>query len=299
MKLSFKKHFPALLTALLPCLLCPHASLGAVANVAVGNDFFSPTTTNINVGDQVIWTWTSGSADHNVVSTSSTPAWLFPSPGGGPGTTGNQNDSNLRNAPFTFTNTFTNSVSFPYECTEHVIDGMTASITVAAAKPTPTVSITNPVSGAVFSAPANLKLGATATVSSGTVTNVAFFAGATLLGAAQTNPYKVTSSSLAAGDYSLTAVATAAGVSATSAVVNISVVSPVALSNSAPTLANNQFIFNYTANPGLSYVVQNSSDLIHWVSLSTNVASSSSVAVTNALVSSNGQFYRVGLLPNP
>lgn len=299
MKFSFKKYFSALLPAFLPCLFCPLYGFGAVANVSVGNDFFSPTATNINAGDQVIWTWTSGSDEHNVVSTSSSPAWLFPSPGGGPGTTGNQNDSNLRDAPFTFTNTFTNTGSFPYECTEHVIDGMTASITVSAGKPTPTVSITNPVSGAVFSAPATLKLGATAAVSSGTVTNVAFFAGGTLLGAAQANPFKITSSSLAAGNYSLTAVATAAGVSATSAVVSISVVSPVALSNSAPTLANNQFTFRYTANPGLSYVVQDSSNLINWVSLSTNVASSSSVTVTNALVPSNGQFYRVGLLPNP
>jgi hypothetical protein len=161
------------------------------------------------------------------------------------------------------------------------------------------VSLTNPVAGAVFAAPANLKLGATAAVSSGTVTNVAFFAGTTPLGSIQTSPFNITGSSLAAGNYALTAVATAAGASATSAVVHVSVVLPVAVSNSAPTVANNQFTFSYSANPGLTYVVQNSSNLVTWVSISTNVASSSLVAVTNVFEPANGQFYRVGLVPNP
>jgi hypothetical protein len=82
-------------------------------------------------------------------------------------------------------------------------------------------------------------------------------------------------------------------------VVSISVVSPVAVSNSAPMVANSQFTFSYTANPGLAYVVQNSSNLVSWVSISTNVASSSSVSVTNVFVPANGQFYRVGRVPNP
>jgi len=296
---SFQKHVSVLLTAFLPCFFSPLSGLGATANVSVGNDFFSPTTTKINAGDQVIWTWVSGSANHNVVSTSPTRAWLFPSPGGGPGTTANQNNSNLRNSPFTFSNTFNSAGSFPYECTFHIEFGMIGTITVAAANPTPTVSLTSPVAGAVFSAPANLKLGAAAAVSSGTVTNVAFFAGTTPLGSVQTSPFDITGSSLTAGSYSLTAVATAAGISATSAVVSISVVSPVAVSNSAPMVANSQFTFSYTANPGLAYVVQNSSNLVSWVSLSTNVASGSPVQVTDAFVPTNSQYYRIGLAPNP
>ena len=106
MKRICKKYVSTLLAALLPCFFSPATGWGAVANVSVGNDFFSPAATSINVGDQVIWTWSSGSEQHNVVSTSSSSAWLFPSPGGGAGTKGNQNDSNLRNAPFAFTNTF-------------------------------------------------------------------------------------------------------------------------------------------------------------------------------------------------
>jgi len=165
--------------------------------------------------------------------------------------------------------------------------------------PTPIVSITNPVGGAVFSAPVTLKLGATATVSSGTVTNVAFFAGTTPLGSVQTSPFKVTGSSLGAGNYSITAVATAAGILATSAVVSISVVTPVAVTNSAPKVANGKFTFTYGANSGLTYVVQSSSNLVNWTSVSTNVASSSSITVTNSIAATNALYYRVGRAPNP
>jgi hypothetical protein len=176
---------------------------------------------------------------------------------------------------------------------------MTGTIIVAAAKPTPSVSITNPVGGAVFSAPANIKLGATASVSTGTVTNVAFFVGATLLGAVQTNPFKVTSSSLGAGNYSLTAVATAAGVSATSAVVSISVVSPVPVLLSSPAISGGKFSFDYTVNAGLTYVVQSSSNLFDWVPLATNVASSNPAFFTNTPGIGSPIFYEVVRLANP
>jgi hypothetical protein len=55
-----------------------------------------------------------------------------------------------------------------------------APLVRAGALPTPSVNISGPADGAVLSAPANLTIKATATVESGAVTNVAFFAGATL-----------------------------------------------------------------------------------------------------------------------
>ena len=166
--------------------------------------------------------------------------------------------------------------------------------------PAPTVSITNPVAGAVFSAPATLNLGAAATVSSGTVTNVAFFANDTnLLGSAAASPFNITAGSLPAGDYSLTAVATAAGVSTTSPVVNISVVNPVAISNSAPAVAGGQFSFSYSVNVGLTYVVQSSSDLSSWVPAGTNIASVNPATFSEGAVTGGNRFYRVVLQPNP
>ena len=168
--------------------------------------------------------------------------------------------------------------------------------TPAAANP-PTVSLTSPTGETVLAAPANVHL--TASVSGGTVTNVQYFAGAAGLGQATVAPFSVTGSLPAAGNYALTAVATAGGLSATSAVVNISVVTPVAITLSSPHVGSNQFIFSYTANPGLSYVVQNSSNLISWSAVATNVATSNPVIFTNTFVSNSTRFYRVGRLPNP
>jgi hypothetical protein len=171
--------------------------------------------------------------------------------------------------------------------------------TPSVAAPTPSVTITNPAGSSIFAAPANVTVAANATVSSGTVTNVSFFANTnTSLGASLTAPFHVTANSLSAGSYALTAVATAAGVSATSSVVNISVVTPVATSLSTPTTANNKFSFGFSANQGLRYVVEDSSNLFNWTPLVTNVASASTVFFTNTISGSNS-FFRVGRLPNP
>jgi Bacterial Ig domain len=170
--------------------------------------------------------------------------------------------------------------------------------TPSAAPPTPTVSITNPAPNAVFAAPANVTISASASVSSGSVSNVSFFNGSSLLGSSQASPFHFTASSLAAGPYSLKAVATAAGVSATSSVVNISVVTPVVTSLSNEVEVNNQFVFSYDVNPGLSYVVERSPDFLNWTPVATNVPVSDPAFFTNPI--SGGQnFFRVGRMPNP
>jgi len=165
--------------------------------------------------------------------------------------------------------------------------------------PAPTVSITNPVNNAVFTAPANVTIAATAAVSGGSVTNVTFFGNSSSLGSASTAPFTITSGNLAAGNYALTAVATAGGASATSSVVNITVVSPVAISATAPNITNGQFSFDYTANPGLTYVVERSSNLVGWLPIATNVASSNPAHFTDNLIRNSSLFYRVGRRPNP
>jgi len=171
--------------------------------------------------------------------------------------------------------------------------------TPAPSLPTPTVTITNPIAGAVFAAPANVKIEASATVSSGSVTNVAVLANGTPVGSDQTFPFNITTSGLGAGNYALTAVATAAGVSSTSSVVNITVVAPVTVSISSPNVANGEFSFSYSANPGLRYVVQRSSDLVNWVPVVTNVAAGNPVPFTDTFISNGSRYYRVGRLPNP
>jgi len=163
----------------------------------------------------------------------------------------------------------------------------------------PTISLTNPASGTVLAAPASLRLAVAASVIGGSVTNVQFFTNGVSAGSVLTAPFNLTVNNQAAGAYALTATATAGGISATSAVVNLSVVNPVAASLSGGGVKNGQFTFNCTANAGLSYVLQSSTNLQSWVSLVTNVAPGSAVLFTNPVNSTGINFYRVGRLPNP
>jgi len=88
----------------------------------------------------------------------------------------------------------------------------------------PTVSITSPISGATFTAPASVTISASASDSDGTVTQVQFYQGSTLLGTDTSSPYSYAWNSVGQGSYSLTAVATDnGGATTTSTAVNITV----------------------------------------------------------------------------
>jgi subtilisin family serine protease len=88
----------------------------------------------------------------------------------------------------------------------------------------PTVRLTSPAGGTLGTAPATVTVSATASDSDGTVTQVAFYAGSTLIGTDTTAPYSIVWSGIAAGTYSLTAVATDNfGASTTSAPVTVTV----------------------------------------------------------------------------
>ncbi|MEK6302973.1 MAG: LamG-like jellyroll fold domain-containing protein [Acidobacteriota bacterium] len=87
----------------------------------------------------------------------------------------------------------------------------------------PTVSITVPANGAVFVVPV-VTVSADASDSDGTIASVEFFQGSTSIGSDTSSPYSVTWSSVAAGNYSLTAKATDnRGATTTSSAVNITV----------------------------------------------------------------------------
>lgn len=101
--------------------------------------------------------------------------------------------------------------------------------TPAAANSPPTVTITNPPANTTVGLPVSLTIGAEATDPDGSVANVQFFDGPTLLGTDTTSPYSVTVD-LYPGVHPLTAVATDnLGLTATSAVVSVTVTSaPIA-----------------------------------------------------------------------
>ena len=264
---------------------CSLSGFAATANVLVGSGglVFTPATTNIAVNDRVIWTW----AGNNHSTTSDTNGlW----------------DSLVNNSPHSFTNTFTSAGTFPYHCTIHVSLGMKGTIVVASPNVPPTVSITNPASGTVFAAPANVTIQASASDSDGTVTNVQFRVGANVVTNKATAPFFGVTNNLAAGSYTLFAIASDnSGATATNQVA-ITVVTPVAVLLSAPQpVPSGKFRFSYTANAGLSYIVQSSTNLLSpkWTTLVTNTAGSSSINFTDLNATFSPGFYRVGRLPNP
>ncbi len=69
------------------------------------------------------------------------------------------------------------------------------------------------------------------------------------------------------------------------------------INDSQATAANGQFSFNYATETNFIYVIESSTNLVDWVSLSTNTASSSSTPFSDGLNPNGTQFYRVSLLP--
>ncbi len=275
--------------AFLIYLTTPLTSPGATANVSVVNNVFSPAATNIFVNDTVLWTWPSGSVNHNVTSTKSPQAWTA---------------SATVNGPTTFSHTFTTTGSFPYSCTLHAGLGMVGSVTVATAvipNLPPTISVISPTNGAVLAAPASVTIQTTPADSDGSVTNVQFLLGTTVISNRPVAPFIATTNNLAAGTYTISAIVSDnLGAKGTNSVA-FSVVSPAPLAISSLTAAAGSVQFSYAANIGLSYVVQKNTSLAssNWISLATNQAKTSPVVFVDPHATNNPAFYRVGRLPNP
>ncbi len=92
----------------------------------------------------------------------------------------------------------------------------------------PTVSITTPWAGQTFTAPATIAISALAGDTDGSVSSVAFFANGSQVGTSNISPFGFNWTNVAAGSYTLTAVATDnLGLSTTSAPVQITVTAPI------------------------------------------------------------------------
>jgi plastocyanin len=174
---------------------------------------FSPKTVTINVGDTVTWV-TQTFAGHDVEADDGT----FKS--GPPGSFS------------TFSFTFTEAKTITYRCNPHAAIGMRGTVIVQAAQnQPPTVNITAPGNGAVFTTADLITISANAS-DDVSVASVEFFDGGISLGVDTSAPYSI-SKNLAAGQHTLTAKATDnANLSTTSAGVNIT----VNAANQAPTV---------------------------------------------------------------
>jgi hypothetical protein len=149
------------------------------------------------------------------------------------------------------------------------------------------VALTNPVNGAQFTAPATIPLAATATPAAGNIALVWFYNGETPLGEATIAPYGFTWNNVPMGNYALTAVAgdTLGNVS-TSAVVNVTVVGPLAQIDVTPANAivapSGQQQFTATGTyPGGS--PQNITSQVTWMSSNPGVATINSSGLATAV----------------
>ncbi len=130
------------------------------------------------------------------------------------------------NSPFQFT--WTNVASGNYAITAIATDNWGLStpsmpVTIRVDNP-PTVSITAPAANTSFNAPASITISATAADTDGSVQKVEFFQGGTKLGEADAAPFTFTWNNVAAGNYTLSAVATDdVGLTASSTTVNVAV----------------------------------------------------------------------------
>ena len=101
----------------------------------------------------------------------------------------------------------------------------TASVTITVTA-LPVVLITQPVNGSTYTAPAGITLAATASDPDGTVVNVRFYQGNTLIGTDTATPYEGAWVGVSAGTYQLRAVAIDdQGATSTSTVVTVTVLS--------------------------------------------------------------------------
>lgn len=87
--------------------------------------------------------------------------------------------------------------------------------------------------------------------------------------------------------------------SVTSAPATLTVVGnlPVTLTTVAtPVLGSSGFTFQFSVQPGFTYIVMASSDLVNWAPVATNIASANTVLFTDPVASNfPSRFYRIGL----
>jgi plastocyanin len=264
-----------------------NVSAGSVTNVSITAAGFNPSTVAINVGDEVNWIW-ADNTKHSSTSLDTPPLW-----DSGPA---------IAQQGFQFSHTFSLTGSFPYWCTFHGFTG-SVSVQAAATNVPPTIAINSPTNGATFAAPWTGTIQAGTSDPDDTVSKVDFFAGTTLLGTVSNPPasLSLTASNVAAGNYTLTAVATdSRGATNTSVGVDVKVVTPSTITLSSPQKPSaNTFQFNYSADLGLSYIILRAANLATWVPLATNTAVSNPMPFTDNNATGSLDFYRVQLAPNP
>ncbi len=138
----------------------------------------------------------------------------------------------------TFSTAASHSITAVYagNTTNNTSTSAIQAITVTAANQLPTVSLTAPANNSSAVAPASFTLTANAADSDGTITQVAFYNGATLINTDNAAPYSFNVTGLAVGTYTFTAVATDNGTATTTS----SAITVNVLAAQSPTVSVNE-----------------------------------------------------------
>jgi uncharacterized repeat protein (TIGR03803 family) len=170
------------------------------------------------------------------------------------------------------------------------------TVTVTTNSP-PTVTITTPINGASFIAPATITIQADASDSDGSITNVQFFDGETFLGSVASSPFNF-SVSLAVGSHALFAIASD-NLGATTTTLPVTVIGLTETVISGVTnLPDGTFQFAFTNTPGASFTVLTSTNITlpldEWTSAGAALETSpGSYQFTDETTSSPQRFYRI------
>ena len=237
-------------------VLCSGLALGRAATVQVSivGTSFNPKVVTVQAGDTVVWS--NGQDVHTV------------SPNGGVA------------EPFcggfsivSCSHVFTNTGSFAYHCNFHQNSHSMTGLVIVVAAPTnslpPTVAITGLAENALFAAPASFDADVTASDADGSVVSVAWQTNGVNCAVSVAAPFGFASAGLAAGNYALRAVATDNQfLSATSAPVNVRVVTPPMLWFEPSGIGSGQFLFQTV--PGVNYVIESAAALSDFTAQATN-----------------------------
>jgi hypothetical protein len=164
------------------------------------------------------------------------------------------------------------------------------AIVVRAVNDAPTVRLRVPVGGAQFVAPATIELEAEASDVDGRIAKVEFFDATTLLGESTASPFRLSWTNAVGGSHLVTARATDnAGGQGMSESVAVEVLASL---RTAEVLEDGRFRFRLAGEPGRSYVIERSEDLIQWTPQQTNtLAADGWLEVVDSVPAGEGSRY--------
>ena len=271
------------LLILIILLISPATPLCADAYVEVSLNGFSPSSVSIAQGDSVYWMQVDDLGPYAIVSSTGAwaPAYLYVS------------GDVVTVPPFNKLGDF-----FYYDG----INGFNGVVHVGPAVPNlpPSVAITTPQDGAVFTAPATFTFEAHASDPDDGLSDVEFYVGSEWVDDVFSSPFSTTITNLAAGAYVLQAIAyDYTGATATNSI-SITVRNGTGIKLGAPRLIGGQFQFDVAGlTIGKQVVLQSTMSLgpsANWMPLQTNQVNSASTSFSTAVRTGN-HFYRVQQLP--